>query len=140
VDHAVDEAVLDGVGHGVEELLLEAHVVDGFCRAVSGGEEGTFASEVLVNTARDEGIEELVEPDEVFKVLGAVGERRSSRVLVVDVEVKPEELDGKFLEGSSGGRTDDVSYVFVWFEEELAIGSALRFTIDGIGVIPPRSS
>jgi len=54
VRYPIHKSVLDGIGHRVQKLLLQAGIVDGFVGAVPGGEQRPLPIEVSVDLAGDQ--------------------------------------------------------------------------------------
>ena len=65
-----------------------------------------------------------------------VGQRGSSRVFVIDVEVDPVELDRILFLSTSDGGADNISDSIVRFEEKLSVDGALNLAVCSIRAYP----
>jgi hypothetical protein len=127
--HSVHQTVLDRIGHCVEELLFQTPVVDGFLTPVSSREHGSFSSQILVNTAGNEGVAELVEVDEILYVFGTIGQGCSTRLFMIDVKIYPVKFNRVFSLGTANRSPDDVSNSSIRGKEKLTVNSALYFAV-----------
>jgi hypothetical protein len=71
--HPFYQTIFDRIGNCVEELLLQAQVINSFLTSISSREHCSFSPHVLVNAAGNERVAELVEVDQILDVLRAIG-------------------------------------------------------------------
>ena len=101
----LDEVVLYGIGHSIDELLLCRAVVQTRMNPGPRAKEMPIPLPCLVDASRDEAVRRSIKTGQVVHLL--LGERELL-VKVCDVGLEAVQLDGELLEGSPHCRADGV--------------------------------